>query len=117
VVALPTHEIEMRENVFRILNGLFCLIFVHILVTRQLLLSDVGGRLLSLRDFLKVLLNVVGLRILQDEARLFDSRPALANRLCKVCIVLISFTIVIGLEIQRVATWGKGIESKAGFGC
>jgi hypothetical protein len=106
VVALPTHEIEMRENVFRILNGLFCLIFVHILVTRLLLLSDVRGRLLSLRDFLKVLLNVVGLRILQDEARLFDSRPALANRLCKVCIVLIRFTIVIGLEIQRVATWG-----------
>jgi hypothetical protein len=99
VVALSTHEIEMRKNVFRILYGLFSFVFIHFLVAWQILLSVVRGRLLSLRDFLKVLLNLIGLGILEDEARFFYCRPALANRFSKVCIVLISFPIIIGLEI------------------
>ena len=79
------------------------------------MLSAVRDRLVGLRDFLEVLLNLVGLRILQDEARFFHSRPPLADRFSKVRIVLVSFTIIIGLEIQRVAAWGKGVEPKAGI--
>jgi hypothetical protein len=79
------------------------------------LLSVVRDCLVGLRDILEVLLNLVGLGILQDEARLFYSCPPLADRFSKVCIVLVSFTIIVGLEIERVTTWGKGVEPKAGI--
>ena len=79
------------------------------------MLGAVRDRLVGLRDILEVLLNLVGLGILQDEARLFHSCPPLANRFSKVRIVLVSFTIIVGLEIERVAAWGKGVEPKAGI--